>query len=296
MNPSERRAVRAVVTAIKNVGREKMSTFGEDLIQPLNEALAHAKGEGSAMVHAPVTPREVRKQVKLTQAQMTPLMGMSLSGYRKWEQGTRRVSGPAATLLHVLQKEPEAVRRTLIIGERGIKNVAKEYSRREIPNPQIKDAADQYEKARQILSTQPPGTGVLLPMMNAAAMAIELYLKCLAGEVIFAPEGDDPKSSVVCAQTSTREHEFSKIFCKIDEDLRCQMRSSYLKTAGGELNQHLSTIEDAFVVSHYPYEPDKNLSRASLQILASISKFLRNFVASLESRETIQWKGNYTGD
>lgn len=39
-----------------------MSTFGEDLIQSLNEALAHAKGEGPAIVHAPVAPREARKQ------------------------------------------------------------------------------------------------------------------------------------------------------------------------------------------------------------------------------------------
>ena len=91
-----------------------MSTLGSDLIQSLNEALAHAKGEGPAIVHAPVTPREVRKQAKLTQAQMAPLMGMSLSGYRKWEQGTRRVSGPAATLLRVVEREPEAVKRALL--------------------------------------------------------------------------------------------------------------------------------------------------------------------------------------
>lgn len=90
-----------------------MSTFGEELIQSLNEALAHAKGVGPAVVHAPIDPREVRAQAKLTQAQMAPLMGMSLSGYRKWEQGQRRVSGPAATLLRVIEKEPEAVRRAL---------------------------------------------------------------------------------------------------------------------------------------------------------------------------------------
>ncbi len=94
-----------------------MSTFGDDLIQSLNEALAHARGEGPAIVHAHLTPRAVRKQAKLTQAQMAPLMGMSLSGYRKWEQGTRRVSGPAATLLRVIQKEPEAVRRALTVGK-----------------------------------------------------------------------------------------------------------------------------------------------------------------------------------
>ena len=71
-----------------------MSTFGEDLIQSLDEALAHAKGEGPAIVHAPVSPREVRERAKLTQAQMAPLMGISLSGYKKWEQGARWVSGP----------------------------------------------------------------------------------------------------------------------------------------------------------------------------------------------------------
>ncbi len=83
-----------------------MSTFGEDVIQSLNEALAHAKGEGPAIVHAPVTPREVRKQARLTQAQMAALMGMSVSAYRKWEQGARRVSGPAATLLRIIEREP----------------------------------------------------------------------------------------------------------------------------------------------------------------------------------------------
>ncbi len=91
-----------------------MSTFGKQLVESLEEALAHAKGEGPAIVHTPVTPREVRLQAKLTQTQMAPLMGMSLSGYRKWEQGARRVSGPAETLLRVIQKEPEAVRRALL--------------------------------------------------------------------------------------------------------------------------------------------------------------------------------------
>lgn len=44
---------------------------------------------------------------------MAPLMGMSLSGHRKWEQGTHQVSGPAATLLRVIEKDPEAVKRAL---------------------------------------------------------------------------------------------------------------------------------------------------------------------------------------
>jgi putative transcriptional regulator len=91
-----------------------MSSFDDDLIQAMTEALAHAKGEGPAIVHAPMAPREVREHAKLTQAQMAPLMGMSVSGYRTWEQGQRRVSGPEATLLQMIEKEPDAVRRALL--------------------------------------------------------------------------------------------------------------------------------------------------------------------------------------
>lgn len=91
-----------------------MSSFGDDLIQAMTEALAHAKGEVPAIVHTPMAPREVREHAKLTQAQMAPLMGMSVSGYRKWEQGQRRVSGPAATLLRMIAKEPDAVKRALL--------------------------------------------------------------------------------------------------------------------------------------------------------------------------------------
>ena len=90
-----------------------MSSFGEDLIQAMGEALAHAEGKGPAIFHAPVDPREIRTRAKLTQAQMAPLMGMSLSGYRKLEQGQRRVSGPAAALLRVIEREPGAVQRAL---------------------------------------------------------------------------------------------------------------------------------------------------------------------------------------
>jgi putative transcriptional regulator len=67
-----------------------MSTFGDDLIQAMTEALAHVKGEGPAIVHDPIAPREVR------------------------EQGQRRVSGPAATLLRLIQKEPDVVKRALL--------------------------------------------------------------------------------------------------------------------------------------------------------------------------------------
>ena len=92
-----------------------MRKFGNDLIQSLGEAVAHAKGKGRAIVHAPLDPSEVRKHAKLTQAQMAPLLGMSVSGYRKWEQGKRSISGPAAALLRIIDEEPEVVKRVLVL-------------------------------------------------------------------------------------------------------------------------------------------------------------------------------------
>lgn len=65
-----------------------MSTFGDDLVQSLREALADAKGDGQAIVHPPrLAPRG-------------PGSDQPHSGYRKWEQSARPVSGPAATLRH----------------------------------------------------------------------------------------------------------------------------------------------------------------------------------------------------
>ena len=46
---------------------------------------------------------------------MACLMGMSLQGYRKQEQGSQQISGSAKALLQIIVKEPEAVKRVLIV-------------------------------------------------------------------------------------------------------------------------------------------------------------------------------------
>lgn len=95
-----------------------MTKFGNDLIEAMNEALAHASGENvDAVEHKvelkAVDIKAIRANLKLTQEQMSSLLGASLSGYRKWEQGERQPSGAARTLLRVMEKEPEAIVRAL---------------------------------------------------------------------------------------------------------------------------------------------------------------------------------------
>jgi putative transcriptional regulator len=93
---------------------DEPSEFARGLIAAAEEAVAHMQGRATgAMVHHVPDPRLIRQRAGMTQEQMAPLLGLSLSGYRKLEQGKRSVSGPAAILLRILDKDPEAVRRAL---------------------------------------------------------------------------------------------------------------------------------------------------------------------------------------
>jgi putative transcriptional regulator len=92
-----------------------MNHFGSDLIQSLCEALPHAKGKGQAIVHEQFDPCGARKQARLTQAQIAPLMGMNVPSYLKWEQGKRNISGSAAALLRIIESEPDVVTRVLVM-------------------------------------------------------------------------------------------------------------------------------------------------------------------------------------
>lgn len=66
------------IAADGNFRRSAMSTFGKDLVKSLGEALAHAKGEGPAALHTPVTPREVSSASEPDAGGDARLMGMSL--------------------------------------------------------------------------------------------------------------------------------------------------------------------------------------------------------------------------
>lgn len=95
-----------------------MSKFGKDLIEAMDEVLAHAEGVETGVVEhrvdiQAIDARSIRKSLHLTQEQMALMLGTSTSGYRKWEQGERQPSGAARTLLRVMEKEPEAVLRAL---------------------------------------------------------------------------------------------------------------------------------------------------------------------------------------
>lgn len=96
----------------------RKATFGDELIQSMQEALAHAGGEASRarvteFKKPAVAIKHIRAKVGFTQDRLADVLGVSVSGLRKWEQGQRQPHGAALTLLHVMDREPEAVVRAL---------------------------------------------------------------------------------------------------------------------------------------------------------------------------------------
>lgn len=93
-----------------------MSTFGRELIESANEALAIAKGEASparAFVPADIDVKAIRKRLGLSQAAFAARFGFSPGAVRDWEQARKRPDPSTRVLLKVIDREPEAVERAL---------------------------------------------------------------------------------------------------------------------------------------------------------------------------------------
>lgn len=95
-----------------------MSELGKEIIDGLTDAIQFMEGQTKgAKVHQvkldAVDVKAIRVRLGLTQDQMAQLLGTSVSGFRKWEQGKRQPSGAARTLLKIMDKEPQSVLRAL---------------------------------------------------------------------------------------------------------------------------------------------------------------------------------------
>ena len=128
--------------------------------------------------------------------------------------------------------------------------------RQEIPDAQIRDAADQYEAARKILASEPPGAGVVLPLINTAAVAIELYLKCLSAELIHTPDKDFPDVSIVTAAPTRWGHQLTTLLEELSDELKQELEAAYRaefpSDASWTFREVLKVCEGAFAAEPGP--------------------------------------------
>ena len=79
--------------------------IGQEILAGLQEI---KRGEQGRVITIPDIAK-TRAKVGLSQSQFAQLMGVSIRTLQDWEQGRRRPSGAARTLLMVVDKNPQAV-------------------------------------------------------------------------------------------------------------------------------------------------------------------------------------------
>lgn len=95
---------------------------GRKIVNGLQEAVAHARGDGSVarvrVVRVPeqVDVKAIRQQLNLSQRQFASRFGFSLDALQNWEQGRRFPDSTARVLLKVIEHRHEVVEEALAHG------------------------------------------------------------------------------------------------------------------------------------------------------------------------------------
>ncbi len=83
----------------------------EELKQGIEEMHQHDRGEIELVTHNYVDPdvQAIRERSGLSQSRFAVMIGVSVRTLQNWEQGHRHPTGPARTLLRIVEKRPDAL-------------------------------------------------------------------------------------------------------------------------------------------------------------------------------------------
>ena len=84
--------------------------IGLEILEGIREIKAFKAGNVELKTRELTEPSpvsEIRKKLQLSQAAFAGLMGVSLRTVQDWEQGRRKPSGPARSLLRIAEQHPE---------------------------------------------------------------------------------------------------------------------------------------------------------------------------------------------
>lgn len=89
-----------------------MTKIGEALIESLNDALDHARGEASGVRATSVAVtdvRAIRRKLNMSQQAFAEAFRIPLPTLKNWEQGRRHPDAPAAAYLLAISRRPAEI-------------------------------------------------------------------------------------------------------------------------------------------------------------------------------------------
>ena len=116
------------------------------------------------------------------------------------------------------------------------------YVRKITPNPQVRDVADQFYHASELLWDMLPGSGVVIPAIVNSVLSVELFLKSLISYAViknYIEYSSGVGGGVVTAETEKTIHRLSLLFDEIENDLAEDLNHEFKKTDIGQNYQSL---------------------------------------------------------
>jgi len=84
---------------------KEIEQFQNDLLESVRQM---KKGQAARVTQVTLSPTaEIRAKVGMSQSRFAKLLGVSVRTLQEWEQGRRKPSGAAQTLLTIAQRHPE---------------------------------------------------------------------------------------------------------------------------------------------------------------------------------------------
>ena len=87
---------------------KEMKKFQQDLLKSVQQMKAGKAARTTQVALSPIA--EARNRLGMSQSELAALMGVSPRTLQDWEQGRRKPTGAAQTLLRVAIAHPEALR------------------------------------------------------------------------------------------------------------------------------------------------------------------------------------------
>jgi len=93
---------------------KKMSPFAQGILNGLQEAVAHAKGEPTPGTRETVIytadSRAIREKLNMSQVEFAKAYKIPLSTLKNWEQGRRRPDATASAYLWSIERYPKEIK------------------------------------------------------------------------------------------------------------------------------------------------------------------------------------------
>jgi len=85
--------------------------IGAEILAGIKEIKEFKRGKAqlrTATLSEPLSSRQIRERLKLSQSAFASMMGVSVRTVQDWEQGRRTPKGPARSLLRIAEQNPAA--------------------------------------------------------------------------------------------------------------------------------------------------------------------------------------------